>query len=215
MQVAPTSFSASSLFLLPAATSNPPEALFNLDDHQRARHLASDYYEGFQLALHADVRVLDDVGCALQTLVSWDMKRPDAPVLWDSTIQPGEQFLKILVENVTADTGITRFMEAELAVTGSDDQQDKIDTIPASYEDRYWLRRPIPVEFEDVAADAVIAHFHEAELAVTGSDRQDAKASLALWVLDIFDDLAAANPQVLGRTPALQIRVLNEYLSRR
>ena len=204
MQVARTSFSASSLFLLPAITSNPPEALFNLDDHQRARHLASDYYEGFQLALHADVRVLDDVGCALQ-----------APLLWDSTIQPGEPFFKILVENVTADTGITRFMEAKLAVTGSDDQQNKIDTIPASYENRYWLRRPIPVEFEDVAADAVIAHFYEAELAVTGSDRQDAKASLALWVLDIFDDLVAANPQVLGRTPTLQIRVLNEYLSRR
>ena len=179
--------SASSLFLLPAATSNP-------------------------LALHTDVRVLDDVGCALQTLASWDMKRLDAPVLWDSTIQPGEQFLKILV---TADTGITRFMEAELAVTGSDDQQDEIDTIPASYEDRYWLRRPIPVEFEDVAADAVIAHFYEAEIAVTGSDRQDAKASLVSWIFDIFDDLADANHQTLGRTPALQIRVLNKYISRR
>ena len=178
MQVARTSFSASSLSILPAVTSNPPEGrLFD--------------------------RELNDVGRAMQTLFSLDTKRPDAPVLWewDSTIQLGEQFFN--------------FLETELAVTGSDDQQDEIDMIPALYEGRYWLRRPIPVEFEDVAADAVIAHFHEAELAVTGSDRQDAKASLALWIFDVFDDLAAANPQVLGRTPALQIRVLNEYLSRR
>ena len=213
MQMARTSFSESSLSLLPAATSNPPEALFDLDDHQRARHSASDYYEAFQLALQLDVRVLDDVGCAIQTLVSWDRKRPDAPVLWDSTIQPGEQFLKIF--SVTADTWITRSMEAELTVTGSDDQQDEIDTILASYEDRYRLRRPIQVEFEDVAADAVIAHFYEAEIAVTGSDRQDAKASLVSWIFDIFDDLADANHQTLGRTPALQIRVLNKYISRR
>ena len=92
---------------------------------------------------------------------------------------------------------------------------ERIDTIPTSYEVRYWLRRPIPVEFEDVGPDAVIAHFHEAELAMTGSDRQDAKASLALWIFNVFDyftDLAAANPQVLGRTPALQIRVLKEYI---
>ena len=193
MQVARTSFSASSLSILPAVTSDPPEGrLFD--------------------------RELDDVGRAMQTLFLLDTKRPDAPVLWewDSTIQLGEQFLnEISSENVTAYTDITRFLETELAVTGSDDQQDEIDMIPALYEGRYWLRRPIPVEFEDVAADAVIAHFHEAELAVTGSDRQDAKASLALWIFDVFDDLAAANPQVLGRTPALQIRVLNEYLSRR
>ena len=190
MQVARTSFSASSLSILPAVTSNPPEMrLFDLE--------------------------LDDVGRAMQTLFSLDTKWPDAPVLWewDSIIQLGEQFLS--GENVTAYTDITRFLETELAVTGSDDQQDEIDMIPASYEGRYWLRRPIPVEFEDVAADAVIAHFYEAELAVTGSDRQDAKASLALWIFDVFDDLAAANPQVLGRTPALQIRVMNEYLSRR
>ena len=107
--------------------------------------------------------------------------------------------IEISGENVTAYTEITSFLEAELAVTGSDDQ-DEIDTIPTSYEDRYWLLRPIPVEFEDVAADAVIAHFHKAELAVTGSfDRQDAKVSLASWIFDIFEDLAAANPQTLGR----------------
>ena len=190
MLVARTSSSASSLSILPAATSDPPEVrLFDLN--------------------------LDDVGSARQTLFPWDTKRPDAPVLWDSTIQLWEQFFnEISVENVTAYTEITSFLEAELAVTGSDDQ-DEINTIPTSYEDRYWLLRPIPVEFEDVAADAVIAHFHKAELAVTGSDRQDAKVSLASWIFDIFEDLAAANPQTLGRTPALQIRVLNEYISRR
>ena len=191
MQVARISFSASSLSILPAVTSNPPEVqLFDLE--------------------------LNDVGRAMQTLFSFGTKWPDAPVSWDSTIQLGEQFLnEISGENVTAYTDITSFLETKLAVTGSNDQQDEIDTIPASYEGRYWLRRPIPVEFEDVAADAVIAHFYEAELAVTGSDRQDAKASLALWIFDVFDDLATANPQVFGRTPALQIRVLNEYLSRR
>ena len=142
-------------------------------------------------------------------LLSWDTKGPDAPGLRDSTIiQLGEQFL-------TANTGITHFLEAEIAVTGSDDRQDEIDTIPASYEDRYRLQRPIQVEFEDVAADAVIARFLEAEIAVTGSDRQDAKASLVSWIFDIFDDLADANHQTLGRTPALQIRVLNKYISRR
>ena len=171
MSVLQTSFSVSSLSILPAVTSNPTEVLFDLDAHQRAPDSASDH--AFQLVLHTAGQML------------------------------GEQFI-----DVTAKTAIPHFLEA-------DNKQDEIDTIPASYEDRYWLRRPIPVEFEDVAADAVIAHFYEAELAVTGSDRQDAKASLALWVLDIFDDLAAANPQVLGRTPALQIRVLNEYLSRR
>ena len=192
MLVARTSSSASSLSILPAVTSNPPEMRpFDLE--------------------------LDDVGRVMQTLFSLDTKWPDAPVLWewDSTIQLGEQFInEISGENVTAYTEITSFLEAELAVTGSDDQ-DEIDTIPTSYEDRYWLLRPIPVEFEDVAADAVIAHFHKAELAVTGSDRQDAKVSLASWIFDIFEDLAAANPQTLGRTPALQIRVLNEYISRR
>ena len=174
MSVLQTSFSVSSLSILPAVTSNQTEVLFDFDAHQRAPDSASDH--AFQLVLHTAGQML------------------------------GEQFI-----DVTAKTAISHFLEALEA----DDKQDEIDTIPASYEDRYWLRRPIPVEFEDVAADAVIAHFYEAKLAVTGSDRQDAKASLALWVLDIFDDLAAANPQVLGRTPALQIRVLNEYLSRR
>ena len=184
------SFSASLQSLLPAVTSNSPEVLFDLDDHQRALHSASNYVAS-QLV---------------------------APVLWDSTIQIWEQFInKISVEfmNVTAGTGITHFPEAVLAVTGSDDQQDEIDTIPTSYEDRYWLRRPIPVKFENIAADAVIAHFYKAELAVTGSDQQDAKVSLASWIFDIFEDLAAANPHTLGRTPALQIRLLNEYISRR
>ena len=65
MQVTRTSFSASSLSILPTVTSNPPGRLFD--------------------------RELDDVGRAMQTLFSLDTKRPDAPVLWewDSTIQLG------------------------------------------------------------------------------------------------------------------------------
>ena len=89
-----------------------------------------------------------------------------------------------------------------------------IEVIPASCEDRFELRQPIPVDFEEVAAGAVIARFSEADLAVTGSDRQDAKTGLASWILDIFDDLATADPRTLGRTPAMQFRVLGRHLIR-
>ena len=89
-----------------------------------------------------------------------------------------------------------------------------IEVIPAPYEARYELRRPIPVDFEEVAAGAVIARFSEADLAVTGSDRQDAKTGLASWILDMFDDLAAADPRTLGRTPAMQFRVLGRHIIR-
>lgn len=70
------------------------------------------------------------------------------------------------------------------------------------------------MDFEEVAAGAVIARFSEADLAVTGNDRQDAKTGLAVWILDMFDDLAAADPRTLGRTPAMQFRVLGRHIIR-
>lgn len=94
------------------------------------------------------------------------------------------------------------------------DHDAYIEAIPAPYEARFELRRPIPVDFEEVASGAVIARFSEADLAVTGDDRQDATADLASWILDIFDDLAAADPRTLGRTPAMQFRVLGRHLIR-
>ena len=199
MPVARTSFSASLLPILPAVTNPPEVRLFDLDDIGRAKHILPDLYELWRPSLSPPGSY------AQRTLVS---KQLDAPVCVEQFFNE----ISVESENLTSATWITYFLDA---VTESDDRQDEIDTIPASYEDRYWLRRPIPVEFEDVAADAVIAHFHKADLAVTGSDRQDAKASLAFWILDMFDDLAAANPQELGRTPALQFRVLNEYINRR
>ena len=93
------------------------------------------------------------------------------------------------------------------------DEVTYIDAIPD--DGRYDLLRPMPVDFEEVAPDAVIAHFREADLAVTGVDRRDAQDSLVSWILDIFDDLADAEPQVLGATPTMQIRVLRQYLERR
>jgi hypothetical protein len=89
-----------------------------------------------------------------------------------------------------------------------------IEAIPAPYEARFELRQPIPVDFEEVASGAVSARFSEADLAVTGDDRRDATAGLASWILDIFDDLAAADPRTLGRTPAMQFRVLGRHLIR-
>ena len=89
-----------------------------------------------------------------------------------------------------------------------------IAAIPAPYEPRFELRQPIPVDFEEVESRAVIARFSEADLAVTGSDRRDAREGLASWILDIFDDLAVADPRTLGRTPAMQFRVLGRHLIR-
>ncbi len=94
------------------------------------------------------------------------------------------------------------------------DHDTYVEAIPAPYEARFELRQPIPVDFEEVAAGAVIARFSEADLAVTGDDRQDATAGLASWILDIFDDLAAVDPRTLGRTPAMQFRVLGRHLIR-
>ena len=94
------------------------------------------------------------------------------------------------------------------------DHDSYIEAIPAPYGARFELRRPIPVDFEEVAAGAVIARFPEADLAVTGNDRQDAKTGLASWILDMFDDLAAADPRTLGRTPAMQFRVLGRHIIR-
>ena len=94
------------------------------------------------------------------------------------------------------------------------DHDTCIEALPAPYEARFELRQPIPVDFEEVAAGAVIARFSEADLAVTGNDRQDAKTGLASWILDIFDDLAAADPRTLGGTPAMQFRVLERHLVR-
>ena len=94
------------------------------------------------------------------------------------------------------------------------DHDTFIEVIPAPYEARFELRRPIPVDFEEVAAGAVIARFPEADLAVTGNDREDAKTGLAVWILDMFDDLAAADPRTLGRTPAMQFRVLGRHIIR-
>jgi len=93
-------------------------------------------------------------------------------------------------------------------------QDTRIEVIPAPYEARFELRQPIPVDFEDVATGAVIARFSEADLAVTGNDRYDAKTGLASWILDLLDDLAAADARTLGRTPATQFRVLGRYLIR-
>ena len=90
-----------------------------------------------------------------------------------------------------------------------------IDAVPEEYEARYELLQPIPVEFEHVTPRAVIAHFIEADLAVTGNDRDDAKASLRPWIIDLFEDLTAAEPRTLGVTPAMQIRVLRQYLRHR
>jgi len=83
--------------------------------------------------------------------------------------------------------------------------------LPPETEARFELRQPIPVDFEDLATGAVIARFSEADLAVTGYDRRDAKTGFASWILDIFDDLAAADPRTLGRTPTTQFRVLGRY----
>ena len=94
------------------------------------------------------------------------------------------------------------------------DHDTYIEAIPAPYEARFELRRPIPVDFEEVAVGAVIARFSEADLAVTGNDRQDAKTGLASWILDMFDDLAPADPRTLGRTPAMQFRVLERHIIR-
>ena len=71
----------------------------------------------------------------------------------------------------------------------------------------------ISVESENATSAPWITYF--LDTVTDSADRQDAKASLAFWIFDIFDDLASGNPQTLGRTPALQIRVLNEYISRR
>ena len=94
------------------------------------------------------------------------------------------------------------------------DHDTYIEVIPAPYEARFELRQPIPVDFEEIAAGAVIARFSEADLAVTGNDRQDAKTGLASWILDMFEDLAAADPRTLGRTPAMQFRVLGRHIIR-
>ncbi len=89
-----------------------------------------------------------------------------------------------------------------------------IEAIPAPSEARFeldsrfrWTSR----RSERARSSPV---FSEADLAVTGNDRQDATAGLASWILDIFDDLAAADPQTLGRTPAMQFRVLGRHLIR-
>lgn len=114
----------------------------------------------------------------------------------------------------TDDPG-TASRDAAAAHPQAGDHDTFIEVIPAPYEARFELRRPIPVDFEEVAAGAVIARFSEADLAVTGNDRQDAKTGLASWILDMFDDLAAADPRTLGRTPAMQFRVLAPHVSRR
>ena len=116
----------------------------------------------------------------------------------------------------TASTNVLRTASRDAAAAHleAEDHDTYIEVIPASYENRFQLRQPIPVDFEEVAADAVIARFSEADLAVTGNDRQDAKTGLASWILDVFDDLAAADPRILGRTPAMQFRVLGRHIIR-
>ena len=117
--------------------------------------------------------------------------------------------IKTIPEAYTA-SHLAQFLEIEGL-----DEVTYINAIPEQYDARYDLLQPIPVDFEEVAPDAVIAHFREADLAVTGLDRQDAQDSLVSWILDIFDDLAEAEPQVLGVTPTMQIRVLRQHLERR
>ena len=87
-----------------------------------------------------------------------------------------------------------------------------INELPRN-ENRYVLLHPIPVHFEDCEG-GVIAHFNEAELAIGGSDRDDALDSLVLWVLDSYDSVSAEDHRNLGETPALQLRVLNNYVGR-
>ena len=87
-----------------------------------------------------------------------------------------------------------------------------IQTLPREYTSRYELLQPIPVDFERFSEEAVIAHFREAELSVTGLDRRDAQDDLVSWVIDMFNDLSHADSQTLGPTPAMQRRVLQQYL---
>ena len=99
----------------------------------------------------------------------------------------------------TDDPG-TASRDAAAAHPRAGDHDTFIEVIPAPYAARFELRRPIPVDFEEVAAGAVIAR-SEADLAVTGNDRQDAKTGLASWILDMFDDLAAADPAPSAELP--------------
>ena len=109
----------------------------------------------------------------------------------------------------------SRFVDTGHLDVAENETDAQIDAIPEEYGDRFELLQPIPVEFEEVAPGAMIAQFAEADLAITGDDRQDAQDSLASWILDVFGDLVEAEPRMLGATPAMQIRVLRQYLRHR
>ena len=107
----------------------------------------------------------------------------------------------------------TASRDAEVVRLEAENRHAYIEAIPAPNDTRYQLQQPIPVEFEEVEG-AVVARFREASLAMTGYDRQDAEDALVDWILDMFEDLDAADPVTLGTVPTTQIRVLREYLRR-
>ena len=80
--------------------------------------------------------------------------------------------------------------------------------------DLHRLVQPIPIEFEEAGDGTIIACVSDTNIAASGSNEHDAQESLSSWIVDLFDDLTEENPRNLGRTLAIQLAVLRQYVRR-
>jgi hypothetical protein len=81
-------------------------------------------------------------------------------------------------------------------------------------EQGYTLLEPIQVVIEEYRDESVIARFPEVEAFGEGRSEPEAIANLKLAILDLYDELAEAEPASLGKVPQAWQRVLKRLVSR-
>lgn len=80
--------------------------------------------------------------------------------------------------------------------------------------ERYRLKRDIPVDIEDSGEGAVLVRWEEANIAMTGRTLEEALDNLRAEILDTYENYGMELGS-LGPGPTQQYALMNEYIERR
>jgi len=81
-------------------------------------------------------------------------------------------------------------------------------------EAEYNLSTPLLITIEEYFdEEVVIAHFPELEVFGEGKTEPEAISNLKNEILDLYDDLMGADPDELGRTPLIWLRILSQIIT--
>jgi hypothetical protein len=122
----------------------------------------------------------------------------------------GLRQLGFLLEMQTTIDTLTRRLEKLEALSQA---QAVIVPIATLSPEPFDLIRDIPVVVVQ-SDDGYLATFFDANISITGDTREEAVGNLRLLLVDMFDDLEAAEAR-LGPYPARQLATLRAFMRRR